>query len=238
MRAYERLSQVYDLGWGDFATKYSGFVNRALCKQGIGQARILDIACGTGILAIALAKKGHWVQGIDLSPEMVAAARSKSVGVTNVSFDIQDIRKLEAPGLYDLVTCTFDALNYILRERDLKGVFSRVASALQDSGLFIFDSNTTHHYISREDGSLRRSLGGESFLQSWRYDPAKKEAATTFRFSDGQTEVHWQRPYDLEELRPLLIRAGFRVRQTWSSFDKREFTAKSDRLFCVAQKIA
>jgi len=236
MKAYERLSQIYDLGWGDFPKQYSGLISHVLGEQGITRARILDIACGTGILAVALAKRGHCVQGVDLSPEMIGAARSKSAGVANVSFDVQDIRNLEAHGLYDLVTCTFDALNYILKEEELEGVFGRVAATLRDYGLFIFDANTTSHYISHENGSLRQSLSGQPFIQSWHYDWDKKEAVVTFTFADGTVERHRQRPYDLEGLRPLLSGAGFCIRQTWSWFDRKPFTAESDRLFCIAQK--
>ncbi len=236
MRAYERLSQVYDLGWSDFAREYLGLVNGVLREQGIRRARILDIACGTGTLAVALAGRGHRVRGIDLSPEMIAAARLKSAGSERISFDVQDMRKLKVPGLYDLATCAFDALNYVLTEEDLGVVFGRVAATLRDSGLFVFDSNTTHHYVSRENGSFRRSLGGRSFVQSWSYSRAKRESVTTFKFDDGATEIHRQRPYDLVELRPLLADAGFCVRQTWSWFDRKPFTTDSDRLFCVAQK--
>jgi hypothetical protein len=79
-------------------------------------------------------------------------------------------------------------------------------------------------------------LGGQSFVQSWRYDPVRTTATTTFRFADGATEIHRQRPYDLPELRPLLADAGLRVVHAWSWFDRTPFTAGSDRLFCVAQK--
>lgn len=236
MKNYESLYQVYDLGWGDFARQYLNLINWLLREQGIRQARILDIACGTGVLAIALAKRGHHVHGVDVSPKMIAVAESKSAAMANISFEVQDMKRLRAIGSYDLVTCTFDALNYVLREDALKGLFDRVASALGRSGLFVFDSNTTHHFVSREDGSLSQTLRGLSFVQRWRYDPARAAATTTFRFADGATEIHRQRPYDLPELRRLLAAAGLRVVHAWSGFYRNPFTAKSDRLFCVAQK--
>jgi 2-polyprenyl-3-methyl-5-hydroxy-6-metoxy-1,4-benzoquinol methylase len=164
MKNYERLCRVYDLGWGDFARQYLNLINWLLREQGIRQARILDIACGTGILAIALAKRGHHVHGVDVSPRMIAVAESKSAGMANISFEVQDMKRFRAIGSYDLVTCTFDALNYVLREDTLKGLFDRVASALGRSGLYVFDSNATHHFVRREDGSLSQTLRGLSFV--------------------------------------------------------------------------
>jgi 2-polyprenyl-3-methyl-5-hydroxy-6-metoxy-1,4-benzoquinol methylase len=90
MKNYERLSGVYDLGWGDFAPQYLNLIDWLLREQGIHQARILDIACGTGILAIALSKRGHRVHGVDVSPKMIAVAESKSAGMANISFEVQD----------------------------------------------------------------------------------------------------------------------------------------------------
>lgn len=52
MRIYECLSQVYDLDWGKFAKQYLKLIDELLSERGIGQARILDLACGTGTLRV------------------------------------------------------------------------------------------------------------------------------------------------------------------------------------------
>lgn len=236
MKAYERLAQVYDIGWGRFAERYLSLLDQLLDECGINQARILDIACGTGVLAISLASCGHVVHGIDISSDMVALAKSKSANMPNVSFEVQDMTRFSVSGEFDLVTCTFDSLNYILSIDGVKAVFVRVATSLKKSGLFVFDSNTSEHYINVGNGSQKKELGGQSIIQKWSYNPVKKEATTIFEFADGSKEIHRQRPYDLSELSCILTESGLRVVRTLSWFDRSPFNAHSARLFCITMR--
>jgi len=237
MKIYECLSQIYDLGgWGKFAVQYVGLINQLLDERGIKQARILDLACGTGILAVELAGYGHFVHGIDISPQMIEIAKSKSIGLPNVSFEVQDMTQFYVGDTFDLVTCTFDSINYLLDTNSLKLMFCCIASVLRESALFVFDSNTNQKYANRHKGRDESELGGESFVQSCSYDPVKKEAKTVFEFSDGNVEVHKQRPYDLVELEPLLAEAGLRMVHAFSGFDKKPYNSESERLICVTER--
>jgi len=238
MEIYEHLSQFYDIGWSRFAEQYVGLVSELLGEYGITQARILDIACGTGILAISLANQGHIALGIDISPAMVALAKSKSAEIPNVSFEVQDMTTFIVPGKFDLITCTFDSLNYVLNSDGVTAMFYRVAHSLTKSGLFVFDSNTSRHYVKVGNGSRQTELADQSLIHTWAYDSIEKEAITTFQFADGSKEIHRQRPYDLLQLGPILTHVGLRVVQTWSGFDRSRYSAESPRLFCVAQKNA
>ena len=236
MKIYERLSQVYDIGWGRFAEQYVGLIDLLFEENHIEQVNILDIACGTGILAISLASRGHIVHGIDISPSMVALAQSKSANIPGVSFEVQDMTRFIVRGKFDVITCTFDSLNYLLNINDVGAMFVRVALSLKKSGLFVFDSNTSQHYINVGKGSQKQELGGQSFIQEWSYDPIKNEATTVFEFADGSKESHRQHPYDLSVLGPILTGSGFRVVATWSWFDRNPYSDQSVRLFCVARK--
>lgn len=216
MRIDERLSQVYDIGWGRFVEQYLSLIDQLSEKSSIDRGRMLDIACGTGILAISLGIRGHIVHGINISSEMVALAKSKSIKMPNVSFEVRDMTRFIIRDEFDLITCTFNSLNYVLNIDGVEAMFRRVAPSLKKSGLFIFDSNTNQHYINVGDGSQKRELGGQLFIQKWSYDPIKKEATITFEFADGSKEIHLQRPYDLSELNPILTKSSLRAVQTWS----------------------
>ena len=72
---YSRLAQHYDEGWGGFAESSFGFVQSSLVQYGIELGRILELACGTGILARRLAECGYHVHGVDRSAEMISIAR-------------------------------------------------------------------------------------------------------------------------------------------------------------------
>ena len=233
---YERLSQVYDAGWGDFSIQYVGLINELLQERGLEPARILDLACGTGVLAIELAKYGHTVHGIDISPEMIGVAKSKSIGLFNLSFGVQDMICFDIDGKFDLVACTYDSINYMRKLNDLRKMLFRVNSVLRCQGLFIFDSNTKELYLSHSDETQKRELNGQSFIQHCKYNSTRNLATTVFSFSDGTYEVHNQRPYGYDELAPLLTRAGFKVVHLFSWFEKMPYAEKTPKLFCVAEK--
>jgi SAM-dependent methyltransferase len=235
-KIYERLSQVYDLDWGGFALQYVPLIHELLSERGVAQARILDLACGTGQLALELANAGHFVHGIDASAQMIEIATAKSAGLTNVHFEVQDMVDFRVTGKFDLVTCTFDSINYLLAIDDVKAMLRRVAAAVRDSGLFVFDSNTHQLYAARHSGTYERELGGQAFAQKLSYDPLRREATVVFDFDDGTTEVHRQRPYGLDQLTAPLGEADLRVIHAFAWFDKRPFAADSERLICVAEK--
>jgi SAM-dependent methyltransferase len=236
LNPYQRLSQFYDIDWSDFSRQYFDLIDELLHQHELVPARVLDIACGTGTLAISLAQHGHLVHGVDISPEMIAIAKSKSVGMTNLSFDIQDMVHLKVDGKFDLVTCTFDSINYIVRLNDLRKLFRRAASVLNERGLFIFDSNTRALYMSHSGETHKKELDGQSFMQYCTYDSARNLATTAFSFADGTYEIHRQRPYGYDELEPLLKHAGFDVVHLFSWFEKMPYIPNTPKLFCVAAK--
>lgn len=233
---YERLSQVYDYDWGQFSKRYVTLINHLLDERGIARADILDLACGTGTLAVELAKLGHRIFGIDVSPPMIEKARSKSIGLPNVCFQVQDMKDFVLDDRFDLCACTFDSINYLLTGKDVRKTFHRVGATLKQLGLFVFDSNMDRLYTNRHKGTHKRELGGESFVQRCTYDRLRREAITTFQFSDGSVEIHRQRPYELTELAPLLVDAGMRVVKTYAGFDERPYDSDTERLICVAEK--
>jgi SAM-dependent methyltransferase len=238
MKIYHRLSSVYDSGWGVFALQYLKLIEQFLEQRGIATAKILDIACGTGNLAISLAKRGHQVLGLDISGDMIDIARNKADGLANLAFIKHDMTSFHLKKSFDLVCCSFDALNYLTNPQDLLSMFGCVSGVLRPSGLFIFDSVTTCHYLNRINGSCYKDIAGHSFWQEWNYDPGTRMASTVFRFSDSAVEIHDQRPYDLVEIKPALKQAGLEILHTYSGFEGQPFKASSHRLICIAQKNA
>jgi predicted TPR repeat methyltransferase len=233
---YERLSRVYDLDWSDFSPKYTELIKRILDDNGIAQAKILDLACGTGILAKILSNNGHQVHGIDISPQMIEIARKKSTGLPDTAFQVQNMTKFFIDKRFDLITCVFDSINYVLDPSALRSMFTRVHSALNKHGFFLFDSNTHSEYKKYHETGLARVLGEERFTQSFTYDRRKRNAATIFEFLDGAVEVHNQRPYDRADLKPFLKKAGFKKKRFLSLTERRKHGISRGRLVCLAQK--
>jgi SAM-dependent methyltransferase len=235
---YQALSRLYDAGWADFSIQYAPLVEEELQNHGIPKARVLDLGCGTGVLAVALAKAGHTVRGVDASPHMLRLARQNARGVPGVRFIRGDLLDPQPAGPYDVVVCAYDAINYLRRLADVKKLFRRVSAALRDGGLFLFDTNTAVLYRRQRGTTEARDIDGVTVLETTDYNARYKLATTTFSFPDGTYEVHRQRPYSFDELSPLLENSGLLVTDRFSWFSRLPYTPASPKVFIVAEKYA
>ncbi len=78
MKVLESAPRRYDLGIRILSLGRIGRVHQEMAERGVSDAsRALDIGCGTGSLAIACARRGAQVTGIDISPQMLDIARRK-----------------------------------------------------------------------------------------------------------------------------------------------------------------
>ena len=233
---YSKLAAHYNLGWGDFAEDSQAFVLGTLSDYGVEMGRILELACGTGLLAIYLARSGYAVVGIDLSPEMVAIAAEKGRYVAGVEFAVADMRDLDlAPG-FDAALCMFDSLNYLLTLEDVSETLKSVSSMLRKNGVFIFDFNRPLTYSAHNGETLRRRVENGILLQELHYEASLRMARTVFRFPDGDVETHIQRAYELDEIEPLLAAKDLPLDACFSDFSRRDVSSVSERLICVCQK--
>jgi len=235
MRAYDRLARFYEPEWSSFAERFAPMIDTLIVRHTGGQARVLDVACGMGTLAMALVRRGHTVHGVDRSGAMITRARTHAAGVSGATFSVGDMRgPLAADREYDAATCTFDSINYLTSPDDMLAMMRAVCAALAPGGLFVFDSNTERMYRTHEDGVYEHELDGEVFFQETYYDRRAGQATTVFRFDDGTMEVHRQRPYGLDELAPLLERAGFRVEETYAGIAFESYVEECDRVIVAA----
>src|SRR5262245_10890922 len=116
--AFDRAAADYDTGFGRNPV---GLLFRHVFQERLRQVlqpgmRVLDLGCGTGEDALALAAAGIAVHGIDVSSGMIARARSKAaaqrVPAERVRFDVRPAEDAaECPGPFDAAYSDFGALN-------------------------------------------------------------------------------------------------------------------------------
>ena len=101
---------------------------------------VLDLACGPGYHARALARRGLTVTGVDLYAEMLdlAAERAAAEGVS-VDWKVADMRDFELSRPVDMAVCMFDGIDALLDDEDLVSHFQTVARALVGGGLYLVD---------------------------------------------------------------------------------------------------
>ena len=73
----EDLAYIHDLGFGNFARSAAPFVLKLLHQEGESGGLVVDLGCGSGILAKELSDEGYRVLGFDLSPAMIDIARGR-----------------------------------------------------------------------------------------------------------------------------------------------------------------
>jgi len=89
----------YDRAWEELAAKGKGIHGEADLVESLGVRSILDAGCGTGRVAIELARRGLAVVGVDLDPQMLAAARRKAPHLEWIEADLATVtlgRRFEA----------------------------------------------------------------------------------------------------------------------------------------------
>jgi len=246
MAIYDKYAEVYDAsGQIRFSLRMIPYLDQLLERHGLHVESALDLACGTGTLAIALAAKGWTVYGVDASAAMLEQARAKmrEVGVS-VEFIQQDMRSFKLPAQVDLVTCFYDSMNYLLDLDDVQEALGCVASGLKPVGAFIFDMNTIYHLESRWDND-------SGFLQdaAWAlgykcgYDSAKKRAMLTFtgfikrgELYERFEEAHTEQGYEPRQIDVALENSGLEVVGKYDCFTVNAPPEDSRRIAWVARK--
>jgi SAM-dependent methyltransferase len=120
------------------------FVSSIIQRHAPGARTVLDLGCGTGIHACALAQKGYRVTGLDRSVEMLAIAHKRGAktelsGSGAVEFQQSDIRDFKLPNRFDVVVALFDVISYLTTNPDQHAAFARIQEHLSPGGLLIFD---------------------------------------------------------------------------------------------------
>ncbi|HEY2894977.1 MAG TPA: class I SAM-dependent methyltransferase [Pirellulales bacterium] len=212
------LAFIHDAGFGHFATHAADFVIGQLQAVGKRSGLIVDLGCGSGILAERVTQAGYDVLGFDLSSAMVQLARKRAPTGT---FQNESFLTAQFPSCV-AVTAIGEVFNYLSDSTNtlarLRKFFRRVHQALEHGGLFVFDVAL----VGRVPGGFRQghSQGADwACLYEAREDTHRKQLErriTTFRKAENEyrreQEVHRLRLYERAELAGEPREAGFRVR--------------------------
>ena len=205
-----------------------------------GDRLVLELAIGTGRVALPLAGRGIAVEGIDASEAMVARLRAKPGG-ESIPVVIGDMAQVPASGPFRLVYLVFNALFGLLRQARQAECFGNVARVLDPGGVFVIECFVPD--LARFDRGQRvqaRAVTEDSaIIELSRHDVAQQRITTQIVTLDGQG-THL-RPVALRyswpgELDLMAQQAGLQLRERYGDWDRRPFDSSSRGHVSVYQR--
>ncbi|AZB43695.1 class I SAM-dependent methyltransferase [Bacillus sp. FJAT-42376] len=245
---YQGFAGVYDHLMEDVPYQdWAKLLDEMIRKYGNTGRRVLDVACGTGEIAVLLQEKGYEMSGADLSEEMLALAIQKAEEKKmSIPFFQQDMREMEGHDrAYDAVMINCDSLNYLLEDKDVQQTFKAAAGMLRDEGLFLFDVHSIYKMEHVLKGSTFADADEDVSLIWQCFEGEKKhsvEHELTFFVKDAQQsysridEFHQQRTYPPEQIKLWLKDAGFEILAVFGDFKPGTLDNQAERLFFAAKK--
>ena len=222
---YQKLPPYYDRWQKSYGKDFSSLIFPRLLSSvrahRVTGRSMVDVACGTGTLALLMARRGWEVYGVDASEGMLAEASGKLSGKPlSVVFLCQDMRELSLPRRVHLATSFFDSLNHLMTLDDLGEAFRRVRSSLLDGGWFIFDTSTERCFTSLWTKSETFRESDFTIMLDNAYDRALRTAVCNVTLvvarngeAERLTETVRERYYTVDEVSGVLERESFAVRE-------------------------
>ena len=206
--------------------------------QRAGRGPALELAIGTGRVALALRARGVLVAGIELSEPMVAELRKKPGG-GDIPVSIGDMASTTAPGEFRLVYLVYNAITCLLTQDQQVECFRNAARHLAPDGCFVIEVFVPDLQRLPPGETARPFHVGEHHLGFDTYDLVNQRlvsyhywiqdgAARTFR---SPHRFVW--PSELDLMAKL---AGLDLAERWADWTQTPFTAESTSHVSVWQR--
>jgi SAM-dependent methyltransferase len=205
-----------------------------------GPMRFLDLACGTGRHAIALDEGRGGVVGLDLSPQLLAAAAHRE-SRPRPGYVRGDMRRLPfRDEIFGAVVNFFTSFGYFEDAADDACVVKEVARVLAPAGAFLSDVFNAERVVATLASREEKTIAGESVRIRRRYDPVRRRVEKEIEMGTGEGRKVFReriRAYTEHELCALHGAAGLVVVGTYGDFDGSPFDRRrSPRLILLAVK--
>ena len=239
----------YDLEQGPLSQARIAFWCRMAQQFG---GPVLELCCGTGLVAIPVATMGLSVTGVDLVAPMLAHAQAKAErDAVDVRWIQADVRDLALPRRFGFVILTGNAFQAFLTHADQVALLATVTRHLAPAGVFGFETrNPAGHDLCDEpegppeidyvDVAGHRVLLSSS--QAWDDATQVIHWTTWRRWTDGdgrpcermtRIACRFTRP---EEIEDLLEGAGFEIVAQYGDWDFAPLRARSERLITLCRR--
>lgn len=216
--------------------------------------KILDLACGQGRHALALAEKGYQVTGVDYSEPLIRRAKEEArKKALDARFYRQNMLEISWISRFDYVLSIFTSIGYFASEEANERIFAVIAQVLKPGGKLLLEvHNTSRQFrkiaakgkVDKRSGFLVRkyravlSTGLKVSVKD-EFDPLKLRWPMTLKWREnGKLRLSRSdvRVYFLPEIRHLLEENGLVIKKLWGDFAGSAFSLESRHLIILAQK--
>ncbi|MFE3105200.1 class I SAM-dependent methyltransferase [Nocardia tengchongensis] len=253
---------LYERTFHDTGDRNARFVHDLVTEFGTVSEtapRLLDVGSGTGRDAARLTELGYTVTAVDISPRMVAYARTKYPGIT---FEVGDARALTTPEPVDVVTCLGSTLLHLHSSSDVAAALTGFAGCLRPGGLLVVEMRNGAFLLTDRG---RRELLDEVSIRETEWEGVAYTSRTTlsldipaqlllrrreWSWAGGDSAAQhtaWRLLFP-RELRYLLHSSGLEVltmfdepgpltEPAWPGDGTRSTALTGDRLHVVARRV-
>jgi SAM-dependent methyltransferase len=215
---------------------------------------VLELGCGTGRILLPIARAGRPIVGVDSSREMLARCRQKLAAEPaavqgRVALHERDIHDFDLGTTHALIIAPFRVVQHLTTVDDQLRFLAAVARHLAPNGRLVFDVFNPRFDklvgadgVEREDTPERRLPDGRTFRRTYRVANVRwvdqVSEAELIYYVDGKRyvqafEMRWYLP---AELRHLLSRAGFRVREMFGDFGRGPLVDDAPEQIVIAER--
>jgi SAM-dependent methyltransferase len=209
-----------------------------------GSENILDIPCGYGRHAIALAKLGYNVKGSDINGVHLSKAEAKAKEeMVNIEFRKESMIDINDRNVFDAVINMFYSFGFFETEEENFRVLKNFYDALKPNGKFLMHTDVNIPRIiegTYKTDETRTLVSGKKLHIIDRYDPHTKRIVGIWEILDEHENVSRKeysvRVYTKEEFTDLCLQAGFKKCDAYSDWKGHPYTPHSEDMLIVASK--
>lgn len=245
---YTSLAPLYDTLMSDVDYEsWADFIDEIMQTHHFDPIKILELACGTGSLALSLAElECYAITATDLSPSMVDVAKTKAKEFDlGVEFFPMNYLEINLDQHFDCIYTVFDSVNYLKQPNEIKIFLDNTFNILKPGGLLIFDFSTPKNslesvdFLNNEEGDT----GKFRYFRNSRYDAIEKIHYNEFDIEEMDidtgkvinsfNEVHTQRAYSLNEILSIVEQTSYHLVAKYEGFDLIDADENSARVTMV-----
>ena len=226
MSAYDKIARLYDPWSRSVVEDVPFYVDEALRSGG----PVLELAVGTGRIAVPIAASGIPVVGVDLSEGMLEVARERAQEA-GAELDLRhgDMRDPPVEGTFPLVLVPFRSMLHMETDTDRRAVLRAIKRHLAPGGRLIFDvfapaaddiADTHGRWIEREPGIWERA--------DWNQQTRTLVLRVRDEHAESEMSLAW---LSMPEWRTLLDEEGLEVEALYGWFDRSRWVGGEDSIW-------